>query len=344
VSTARSYTLGMLLALLSSICLFRNFIYMAQAEGYLRSVEASLSVTNGYPIWKLFQSRVLGPYTIKILSFASSDAYMAAHITFHIVAVAIAGFLCWRLGRKYGGNDQSALLALTVFISCFALIIAPPWLYSWDLIDIIVFLFFIDLVLSRASLVWFLSLFAVAIWNRDSANFIALWLIVDPIIRYLNARWQKLTPIIPFDWRRVIAGLVCIATGIILAESLKRNLMIEQIGPKIFPNEPISADNRYNIVFGFNMQLLKQSLTEFDHHFWFIVPALYVLVATLGLRFTLRDPQRYVSLYVVLLALLMSLVTFALFFEMRVYLILIPFIVIFSVILLRPISAETKST
>jgi hypothetical protein len=56
------------------------------------------------------------------------------------------------------------LLALAVFVMSFALLLTPPWLfYSWDLIDIIVFILFIDLVLSGMSLRWFIGLFAIAI-------------------------------------------------------------------------------------------------------------------------------------------------------------------------------------
>ena len=134
---------------------------------------------------------MLGPYIIKALTFGSLD-YVQAHILFQIVTVAIAAFLCWRLGRKYGGGDQSALLALTLFVMCFALLLSPPCLYSWDFIDIIVFILFIDFVLSGKSLRWFIGLFAIAILNRDSAVFIALWLILDPLVRFFYQRQYKL--------------------------------------------------------------------------------------------------------------------------------------------------------
>ena len=162
----------------------------------------SLSVTTGHPLWKLFQSRVLGPYIIKVLSFGSLDYYGTAYVCFQIVTVAIAGFLSWRLGRKYGSGDQSAMLGLTLFVTCFALLLSPPLLYSWDFIDIIVFLVFVDFVLSDVSLPWFLGLFAIAIWNRDSAVFIALWLIFDPLVRFYYQRQRKLRKHTSLDWGR----------------------------------------------------------------------------------------------------------------------------------------------
>jgi hypothetical protein len=91
-----------------------------------------------------------------------------------------------------------------------------------------------------------------------------------------------------------------------------------------------------------NLQLLKQSLTVFDYQFWFILPAFWVLIVTLGLKFALRDTQRYLALYLVQLAMLAALLIFSWFTETRVYLILIPFVVIYVVLLLRPTIAETK--
>jgi len=335
MSEIKSNILGAMLSFFLSIALFRLVIYIMEPTNYARAVEASLGVTTGHPVWRTFQSRVLGPYIIKMLSFELSD-YITAHVWFNIATIGIAAFLSWRMGRKYGGNDQSALLGLTIFGLSVALLLSPPDLYSWDFIDIIVFLIFIDLVLSNASPAWFLLLFIIAIWNRDSANFIAVWLILDALIRFLYARQQKpnqLLPI-PFDWWRLGLGLVCVGIGLILPELLKQNLVIEEMAPKLYPNSlliPFSAS--YNTAFLSNMQLLKESLTHPNFQFWFIVPAFWVLIARLGLELVLRDAQRYLALYLVQLALLVALQIFAVFNETRVYLILVPFVVIYAVLL-----------
>ncbi|MSP31547.1 MAG: hypothetical protein EXR03_01830 [Pseudolabrys sp.] len=342
MSTTKSNILGALLAIFSSIALFRLVVYIFKIENYIRLTEASLGVTTGHPFWKTFQSRVLGPYAIKALTFGSMDYYLTAHIWFHIATVAIAAFLCWRLGRTYGGSDQSALLGLTVFVLCFALLLSPPWLYSWDFLDIIVFIMFIDFVLSGKSLPWFIGLFAVAIWNRDSALFIALWLILDPLVHFFYRRRYKL-PKIPLDWRRILAGAICIAAGLLIVELLKRNLLIEEMGPKLYPNSPINSGNRYNLVLPWNIDLLKQSLTRFSYEFWISVPVFLTMVTVLGACVARRDPQRYLAIYLVKLALLVSLLLFGWFYETRIYLILIPFVVMSAVLLSSPKTTETKT-
>ena len=334
MSTIKSNILGAILSFFSSIALYRLVLFIFQPANYARVVELSLGVTTGHPEWKMWQSRVLGPYMIKAITFGSLD-YVRAHILFQIVTVAMAAFLCWRLGRKYGGSDQSALLALTLFVMCFALLLSSPWpwLYSWDFIDIIVFILFIDFVLSGMSLRWFIGLFAIAIWNRDSAVFIALWLILDPLVRFLYQRQYKLrSP--PLDWHRMLAGAICIAAGFLTVELLKRNLLVEAS----------RSESSYPIHLSVNTSLLRESLLTRNREFWFVVPVFLAMVAALGACVVRRDPQRYLALYLIELSFLASLFVFGFLFETRLYLALIPFVVMAAVLLSRPKSIETTST
>jgi hypothetical protein len=330
---SKSNILGATLAFFSSVLLFRLVHYMAFR--YDVTVQTSLGITTGHPLWKQIQSRVLGPYIVKALTFGSLE-YRHAHILFQIISVAMAAFLCWRLGRKYGGSDQSALLALTLFVTCFAFLLSPPWLMSWDFIDIIVFLVFIDLVLSRKGLQWFIGLFAIAIWNRDSTVFIALWLILDPLVQFFYQRHYKL-PSAALDWRRMLAGVICIVLGLVSLELLKRNLLVEEIGPQQYPDLTVNwSGNSYNIVLGLNLELLKFSLTHLTRDFWFTVPVFLAMVATLGASLVCLDPERYLALYLVELSFILSLFVVGLFLETRLYLPLIPFVVAAAILLSNP--------
>jgi hypothetical protein len=323
MSKIKSNIVGALLALFSSIAFCRLVELVFQPVNYARLAEASFRVTTGHPLFKMWQSRVLGPYTIKALTFGSLD-YVRAHILFQIIMVTIAAFLCWRLGRKYGGSDQSALLALTLFVMCCALLLSPP-LYSWDFIDIIVFMLFIDFVLCGMSLHWFVGLFAIAILNRDSAVFIALWLILDPLVRFFYQRRYKL-PSASLDWRRMLAGAVCIATGFLTVELLRRTLLIEAN----------FSTNSYPSVLQLNIDVLKHSLTRFTPDYTFLVPVFLATVAALGACVVRRDPQRFLALYLVELSFMASLFVFGILYETRIYLALVPFVVMPAVLLSSP--------
>jgi hypothetical protein len=221
---------------------------------------------------------------------------------------------------------------------CFVWLLSPPLLYSWDLIDIIVFIVFIDFVLSEFSLPWFIGLFAIATWNRDSANFIALWLIIDPLVRFIYQRRYKLRKT-PLDWHRIIAGAICIGAGLIIVELLKSNLMIEEMGPTLFPGNLVpTAGKRYNFALLFNVELLKDVLFNYKtwiiapyYRIWIVVPFLAVVIA-LGTKVVRLDPQRYLSFYLIELSILAGLCSFGFIFETRVFVILIPFVVISGVL------------
>jgi hypothetical protein len=311
MSNIKSNILGAILACFSSIALCRLVAIIFPPANYASIAEISHGITTGHPVWKMWQSRVLAPYFIEALTFGSLD-YVKAHILFEIITVAIAAFLCWRLGKKYGGSDQSALLALTIFVMLFALLLNPPFLYSWDFIDIIVFVLFIDLVLSGMSVSWFIGLFAIAIWNRQSALIIALWLILDPLVRFFYQHRSD-----PLDWRRMLAGAICIAAGSLIVELLNRHLLVEAK----------ESTDSYRIVLPQNIDGLKVSLTHFDRYFTIVIPAFLATVILLGALAVRRDPQRYSALYLVVLAYMASLFVLGGLMETRVYLALIPFVV-----------------
>ncbi len=320
---SRSTLFGAGLAVIVSLALFAIVMVVFDRASYLQSVDASFGVTTGHPVWKTFQGRVLAPYIIKAMAFGSPAYYVTAHVAFQIIAVAVAAFLSWRLGRKLGGSDHGGIFALALFVMSFVALLRPPCLYSWDFVDLIVFTLFIDFVLSNRPLVWFIGLFAVAAWNRDSANFIALWLIVEPLLRAARQRWRD--GIMPaLDWRRMLAGVLCIAAGLALAELLRRNLLIEEMAPKYFPDNPVVAGYRYNFVLPINIEYLRHSL--------FSPTSLLVLgflgtTVWLGAALARRDPQRQLPLFAVELALIVAMLGFGIIYEPRIFVPLIPFFV-----------------
>jgi hypothetical protein len=325
---SKSNIIGATLALFSSLLLFRLVHFMGVRYDFM--AELTHGITTGHPLWRQLQSRVLAPYIIKALTFGSLE-YRHAHIVFHIVAVAIAAFLCWRMGKKYGGSDQTALLSLTVFVTCFAFLVVSSWpLNSWDLISIIVFILFIDFVLARKGLQWFVGLFAIAIWNRDDAVFIPLWLIFDPLVQFFYQRKA-------LDWRRMLAGTICIVLGLVSLELLKRNLLVEEVGRQLSPEMAVHMAGRsYIISLGVNLELLKWMLTRLTRDFYFTIPLFLVMVATLGAFLARLDPRRYLALYLVELSLILTIFVVGIVIEPRVYLALIPFVVAAAILLSNP--------
>lgn len=88
--------------------------------GFSLSVEASEGVVNGMPHWRLYQSRVLGPYTVDLISRSFAISYLAAQAFYGAVLLLLAKLVIV-LHRRH---DQSSgptvfMLLMVVFSSRF---------------------------------------------------------------------------------------------------------------------------------------------------------------------------------------------------------------------------------
>lgn len=321
---------GAALALLFAVAQFRLVIFVFGIH-YARSVDAARGVLDGHPHWRVFQNRVLGPYMVKLLS-AVFPSFDLAHVFFSIAAIAMAGFLAWRLGRRHGGDLRSALLALLVFEAAFACLLSPPWLYAWDYLDIIVFLLFVDLVLSRARTAFFVALFCAAALNRESCLFIALWMMIDPLVGWSLGR-AGLSGRERMKWPRFCSGAACAVLGIVVTEALRRALLVEEIGFKLFGDTRMPRGAGFVFNLGDNISALVSGFSGFDLGMPFFLPLFIALCVILAILMVKKDPARCLSLALMELAMIAALLCFTLATEVRVYLELVPFIVAAVVVL-----------
>src|SRR5207249_2203785 len=118
-------------------------------------------VVTGHPYWRIAQSRLLGPWLVQAMT-PLFHSYLGAHVAYSLIAVTVAGVLAWRIGGWLG------FLTLQF---CFTALLSPPWLYVWDYFDLVAFLVFVQFVRAGRPWPWFVGLYAVAILNRDSAQF-----------------------------------------------------------------------------------------------------------------------------------------------------------------------------
>lgn len=114
--------------------------------------------------WGGYRSRLLGVGLIRLFG---GDVPAFMHVT--VGALTVAGLLAWRLGGAGG---------LGILHACFA-VWASPWFAPWDMLEPAVFLAFAVLVVEGWDWYWFVALFGVAIFNLQSAMFIALWMCLN---------------------------------------------------------------------------------------------------------------------------------------------------------------------
>lgn len=313
-----------------------RLVLMLFGDGYGASVTATLGVMQGRPHWRVYQSRVLGPALVDGLSQITHDAGRA-YMVFSVIALTIAGYLAWWLGRQIGGTTVAALLGFSLFEMGFAFLLTAPWLYAWDYIGVIIFLVFVDFVRAGKNWRWFVGLFAVAIFNRESAEFIALWMMLEPPIRWWLARRDDTSPK-RFDGAMTVAGFACFIAGLGIVEALRRALLIEEIGPKLFPQSALGSGPNFHFRLFENLAAVTGAAGNLQN---LVVVYFLLFLAGLIVTLALRDPARWLSLSLVHLALLASILVFGAVFETRLYVEFIP-IAVAAAVTFATASAATR--
>jgi hypothetical protein len=327
--------LGTGLSVFFALVQFR-LIVLVLGPNYGRAVDAAAGVLNGHPHWRAFQPRVLGPLLVELTSLVL-PSFLAAHVFYSIATLAVMGFLAWRLGWRYGGTIASALLALFAFEASFAFLLSPPWLYAWDYLDIIVFLVFVEFVIEGKSWPWFACLLVIGILNRQSAAFIAVWMILEALSRWHFGRKDRHA--VPLDWTFLAAGISGLVLAMAIDEAITRMFFIEEIGPKIFTDVgPEKAGQFQKFQLFTNLRLAWGALTQFQYTLPFLI--LVFLGVCLALAVALmRTGRRYVALGLTFITMVLADLGYGYFTETRVYVELIPLVVLGVLVLTRGAAA-----
>ena len=310
------------LAILFSLAQW-HLVEQALGTGYADSIREAQQVFVGTPTWRVYQSRVLGPYIVQMLSHLVAN-YDRTYWLFNIFCLIVAGYLSYFAGtainQRTGGK-----VSFLLFQCLFALCLDRHWLYVWDTIDIIVFYVFFIIVIRGAFWGWTVLLFAVALFNRESALFIALWLLIDPVCRWGLVRLGH-EPARALDIQSMIAGAVCMVLGILTVEALRTMLLIEELGIK--NGAPSIYGAHAFLTFQQNLGQMLRALTFADRQLSIVVPIFIAAILGLILRLATAQPAVFMGAGLVYLAQVAAIMIVGLVFETRIYLDFIPFVTI----------------
>lgn len=329
--TPRYLWLGLGLSTLFALAQLRLML-MLFGDRYASNVEAAQGVLLGQPHWRTYQPRVLGPWLIEMISHVL-PSFFAAYIAFSIVTLTAMGFLAWRLGWRVGGGLGAALLALFVCEASFSLLLSPPWFYAWDYLDILIFLVFVDFIAAGRPWHWFVVLLAFGIYSRETAAFIAVWLILEAVARPYFARPRNVRAARP-DMPMLIAGIVCLILSVVAMETVTRALFIEEIGPKIFLDAPRGDSGQVqpmHIVTNFNFILDAFNILKPGMNF--LIPIYLAVSMALAVCIMRADGRRYFALGLTYIAHQVATVAFGYLGETRIFVEDIPLLVLGALIL-----------
>ncbi len=311
-----------LLALAVALVQFRVVALMFDRL-YRMSAEAAWGVLIGEPHWRIYQSRLLGPYLVRAADTVF-ETFLDAHVFVTVTLLAVAGFLVLVLLDRLLNDRVKVLAGYLVFAFLTTSLLQRPWLYVWDVLDLLVFVVFNYFVLSARDLRWFAALYVVALFNRESAFYIAGWMILEPAVQWWLGRSGK-SRRAP-DWRMLATGVVLLGGGMAIVEALRGALLVREVGPSIV-GEVAGAGPRFHLMLADNLDRLATSLTSFNYAMSFLVPLGMLLFVVFAVQVARRDPERNLANALIHLALLVSLLVFGIVFETRVYLALVPFVV-----------------
>lgn len=306
---------------------------------YGRSINAGMEVLLGQPHWRTFQPRVLGPWLVERLSHLIPGAnFAAAHLVYSLASLVAMGMLSWRIGWRVGGTRASALVGFLVAQMAFTFMLMRPWLYAWDFSDIIVFLLFVDFVVAGKGWHWFVVLFAVGIFSRQTVALIAVWMIVEGGLR----RWQGKR--LSVEERRedtglIITGSVCLVGGAILVELLTRNLLVREIGPLIFHDTPDKGGVFQAMALERNLRIAFDAFTHVEAFPSLPIVAFLGLSLTMAIMIARKAPQQYLALGLVYGLHWIATLTFGLLTETRIYVEMIPLLVLATLMLVSDYAA-----
>jgi hypothetical protein len=286
-------------------------------DQYERCVQAAQGVIDGRPHWRIYQSRVLSPYIIDTLSHVM-PSFVSAHVLFSLVALAAAGMIAARIGERVG---RRGLVAMFAFHAMFALLLARPWLYAWDFVDAIVFLLFVDFVLAGRPWTWFLALAALGSLNHEIAAFICIWPAANAVFR----REGKLA------WKPIAGAAACFVAMLAVVELLRGALLVEQMGPKMFPDAPAGMGSSFYFALPLNVDILGRIFTHFDYGMPMVIPVFLAAVVAFAVVLARREPARFGALAATYLVVIASLLVFGVLVETRIYIVLIPLVVLGAV-------------
>jgi hypothetical protein len=298
----------------------------------IQNVRAERGVVQGYPHWRYFQSRVLGPWIEQLLNFLFGFNFLAAHMIVAIVVLTLAGGVMFYTGRAIAGR-QGGWSALLAFQTLFTLMMARPWLYIWDYFTLLATATFLLLVISRAPWWSFLLLMAGASFNHESALFIGVWMVAKALI---DAWAEYRRP----DWRMLWGGVFGSLCAVLLIEFLRKLLLKREIGWEIFsdvgkgPTSQLEGYFRVQIVA--NLQDWYQWVMHPSYGLLFLIPLSVILTLALAGLLVARHGIKAAPLAVYVSVQVAALLALGIRQETRNLLHLVPFLCIGGMLVAKP--------
>ena len=151
--------------------------------GHLQShLDTAIGNLTGHPDWKAFQNRILGPALVVGLSKVSHLPFGVCYKVFCFAMLCVTNSVCYLLCYKQAGRVDTAWAYTVAYAAMFVFFQDNNALYLWDYVDFTTMMVFAWMVMFGEYALWQIAaLYLVELLNRESAQFIALWIVLDSV-------------------------------------------------------------------------------------------------------------------------------------------------------------------
>jgi hypothetical protein len=260
-------------------------------------------ILSGTPHAAAFQNRLLAPVAQSLIEHGTGlpTNYAFLAVIFASVILLNAVWIWW-IARA--ASAPKRWLAYFAFSAVWVLLLDFYNFHTWDVIDLVVFSLLGFAIVEGWALRYLVVLFLIAIFNRESAILVGLWLLLSA--------WRAPGVV---EARRLFVGTSMVATGIAVMIALRKLLLVEATAMgHIAGGTVIAFDKNWS-----------HALAVLDHPakapFLVFLVVVFLVVPLLALR-RLTPLDRRLAMLTIMLG--FTGITFGFWTETRVFLIAAP--------------------
>lgn len=276
------------------------------------SIKTTISVLKFSPDWIAFQNRLMGPYLILFISKLglSFETAWKLFLAFFIFLQNLTLVLILKRERY---KNSEIIIILSIFSLIF-LTIQHFCLYPWDNIDLFFFTLFSYWILKEKKIIYFLILFSLSIFNRETALFIPIYLILSSLII------KDKIPYFGFrSYKFFLGGFITFILGIMYVILIRDYLFIADESTHLDNFSLIG--NRIHFFENLKYILYKNFFgTNLIYSFFIISTVIFFFI------FRVKKNQNYLYCYLIFLLISINIIFFGYFNETRMLMILLPFV------------------
>jgi len=279
----------------------------------------------GKPHWRAYSNRLLGPYIVYFISKFGFTLNFSFKI-FVLLMIFIQNLCLYFMLLSQTKKSYELSFKYIIYFSFIVISMQHYWSFTWDYIDVIVFTFFIWAIFQKRPIIFFIILFFIEIINRESALFIALYLIIDShSFNFNNLRNIHNFRMILRDKMKFKIGVILLVMGAVYTKIIRDYLFIESCFPQI-------GNDSIHKYLGNHFRLLNNLYALFIGNIKSLNIINSIFIFGIIIFFIVNLPkfkELHFKVFILFICILCSIFIFGNIYESRNFLILIPFLIFF---------------